>query len=260
MASKKDMQSEAMALIDMGKAMMDKVLSILPFLLSSPSFSANFSTNPFGLLMQLLKHLGVGYDDLENWLTRMLILVVPLLEIATKAILLTNLKHMVSCSVDPRIPEKYRKKYKQSGNPETSQERGIDIDIESIDYLDKLSMSPLSDSGKYSYFGLDGITDSYKFARADDFDAFLWFVIHKGKFPNSAIATVGDEGKLGFHTSGSRTNGASLLETLEVSFEGGKGNQSTILLGNTFMYRNGRSLFSFESPSRNLVERFSISS
>ena len=61
--------------------------------------------------MQLLKHLGVGYDDLENWLTRMLILVVPLLEIATKAILLTNLKHMVSCSVDPRIPEKYRKKY-----------------------------------------------------------------------------------------------------------------------------------------------------
>mgnify|MGYP003549043048 FL=1 len=242
MASKKDMQSEVMALIDMGKAMMDKVLSILPFLLSSPSFSANFSTNPFGLLMQLLKHLGVGYDDLENWLTRMLILVVPLLEIATKAILLTNLKHMVSCSVDPRIPEKYRKKYKQSGNPETSQERGIDIDIESIDYLDKLSMSPLSDSGKYSYFGLDGITDSYKFARADDFDAFLWFVIHKGKFPNSAIATVGDEGKLGFHTSGSRTNGASLLETLEVSFEGGKGNQSTILLGNTFMYRNGRTI------------------
>ena len=132
MASKQDMQSEAMALIDMGKAMVDKVLSILPFLLSSPSFSVNFSTNPFGLLMQILKHLGVGYEDLENWLTHMLILVVPELEIATKAILLTNLKNMVSCSVDPRIPEKYRKKYKQSDNPETSQERGIDIDIESL--------------------------------------------------------------------------------------------------------------------------------
>lgn len=65
MASKQDAQSEAMALIDMGKAMVDKVLSILPFLLSSPSFSVNFSTNPFGLLMQLLKHLGVGYEDLD---------------------------------------------------------------------------------------------------------------------------------------------------------------------------------------------------
>ena len=241
MASKQDAQSEAMALIDMGKAMVDKVLSILPFLLSSPSFSANFSTNPFGLLMQLLKHLGVTYKDLENWLTHMLILVIPELEIATKAILLTNLKKMVSCSIDPRIPEKYRKKYKQSNNPETSQERGIDIDIESIDYLDKLSMSPLSDSGKYSYFGLDGVKDSYKFARADDFDAFLWFVIHKGKFPNSAIAAVGKEGQLGFHTSGS-TNGASLLETLEVSVEPNQKNTSTILLGNTFMYKNGRTI------------------
>ena len=45
-----------------------------------------------------------------------------------------------------------------------------------------MSVSPLSDYGRNMYFGLYGVNDVYSFARADDFDAFLWFVIHKGKF------------------------------------------------------------------------------
>ena len=227
MATKKEMQGDAMASVDTAKAMVDKVLSIMGLILTEPSLTLSFSTNPIGFLMQILRHLGVTYEDLENWLTNFLIYIIPILEVGTKAFLLTHLKDVVSCSSDPRIPEKYRKKHN------TSQENGVDIDIESIDYLDKLSVSPLSDYGKYMYFGLDGVTDSYKFARADDFDAFLWFVIHKGKFPNSSKVTVGNEGVMDKHTFKGKTNGSSLLGTLVVE---PNGSPSSILLGNTFIY------------------------
>ena len=233
MATKKEMQGDAMASVDTAKAMVDKVLSIMGLILTEPSLTLSFSTNPIGFLMQILRHLGVTYEDLENWLTNFLIYIIPILEVGTKAFLLTHLKDVVSCSSDPRIPEKYRKKHKAQTDYNTSQENGLDIDIETIDYLDKLSVSPLSDYGKYMYFGLDGITYAYKFARADDFDAFLWFVIHKGKFPNSSKVTVGNEGVMDKHTFKGKTNGSSLLGTLVVE---PNGSPSSILLGNTFMY------------------------
>ena len=233
MATKKEMQGDAMASVDTAKAMVDKVLSIMGLILTEPSLTLSFSTNPIGFLMQILRHLGVTYEDLENWLTNFLIYIIPILEVSTKAFLLTHLKDVVSCSSDPRIPEKYRKKHKAQTDYNTSQENGLDIDIETIDYLDKLSVSPLSDYGKYMYFGLDGVTDSYKLARADDFDAFLWFVIHKGKFPNSSKVTVGNEGVMDKHTFKGKTNGSSLLGTLVVE---PNGSPSSILLGNTFMY------------------------
>ena len=233
MATKKEMQGDAMASVDTAKAMVDKVLSIMGLILTEPSLTLSFSTSPIGFLMQILRHLGVTYEDLENWLTNFLIYIIPILEVGTKAFLLTHLKDVVSCSSDPRIPEKYRKKHKAQTDYNTSQENGLDIDIETIDYLDKLSVSPLSDYGKYMYFGLDGVTDSYKFARADDFDAFLWFVIHKGKFPNSSKVTVGNEGVMDKHTFKGKTNGSSLLGTLVVE---PNGSPSSILLGNTFIY------------------------
>lgn len=242
MATTKELQSEAMASVDTAKAMVDKVLSIMGLILSQPSLSLTFSTNPIGYLMQLLEHLGITYKDLENWLTNFLIYIVPSLEVSTKALLLTNLKKMVGCSIDPRIPEKYRKKHKAITDYNTSQENGIEIDIESIDFLDKLSTSPLSDFGKYMYFGLDGVTDTYKFARADDFDAFLWFVIHKGKFPNSSKVKVGSEGVSDRFTDKRTTNGSTLLGTLKIT--SAEDSPSKILLGNTFTYEGGSHIVS----------------
>ena len=89
---------------------------------------------------------------------------------------------MISCSIDPRIPEKYRKKHKAVTDYNTSQEYGIDINIESIDFLDKLSVNPLSDEGRELYFGTQGINDVYKFVRADDFDAFYGLSCTRGDF------------------------------------------------------------------------------
>lgn len=233
MASVKQQQQEAMASIDTAKAMIDKVLVILQIMESSPSLSLTFATNPIGFLLQLLEHLGVTYEELRLWLTNFLIYVMPALEIAVKAILLTNLKKMVSCSIDPRIPEKYRKLHKVGTDYNTSQEYGIDINIESIDFLNKLATSPLSDEGSEMYFGLEGVTDVYKFARADDMDAFLWFVIHKAHFPNSS-----DFSKINNRIDGGaatiKPDGATLLDTVEVQVA--ENASSTILPGNTFTY------------------------
>ena len=244
MASVKSMQEEAMASIDTAKAMVDKVMSIMEIVLVSPSLSLSFATNPIGFLLQILKHLGITYEEIRLWLVKFLIYIVPLLEISVKAVLLTNLKNMISCSVDPRIPDKYRKRHKEHTSTtgyETSQEYGIDINIESIDFLDKLSVNPLSEFGSEMYFGLEGVEDSYKFARADDFDAFLWFVIHKGKFPNSSII-ANFEGSSFSPNSITHENptltpsSGSLLSQVEVIYPK---HSSTILLGNTFTYQKG---------------------
>lgn len=238
MASVKKMQEEAMASIDTAKALVDKVLTIMEIMVVDPSVALTFSSNPIGYLIQLLKHLGVTREEIELWLTNFLVYIIPVLEISVKAILLTNLKNMISCSVDPRIPEKYRKQHKAITNYNTSQEYGIDINIESIDFMDKLSINPLGKFGSNWYFGLEGVEDSYKFARADDMDAFLWLVIHKGKFPNSsAISQLSDIGGIGGQNSKvTPTNGnGSLLSTVDVVYD--KDSSSKILLGNTFKYQ-----------------------
>lgn len=238
MANVKKMQEEAMASIDTAKALVDKVLAIMEIIIVDPSIALTFPGNPIGFLIQLLKHLGVTRKEIELWLTNFLVYVIPVLDTAVKAILLTNLKNMISCSVDPRIPEKYRKQHKAIKNYNTSQEYGIDINIESIDFMDKLSINPLGEFGSNWYFGLEGVEDSYKFARADDMDAFLWFVIHKGKFPNSsAISQLSDIGDIGGQNSKvTPTNGnGSLLSTVDVVYD--KDSSSKILLGNTFKYQ-----------------------
>ena len=229
MANIKNKQQDAMATIDTAKAMVDKVLTIMEIMISSPSVSLTFATNPIGFILQLLEHLGVTYEELRDYLANFLIFILPVLEVSIKAILLTNLKNMISCSVDPRIPEKYRERL---GCADSRVEGyGIDISIESIDFLNKLSENPLSDFGKDMYFGLEGIDNVYKFARAEDFDAFLWFVMHKGKFPSSSdFSLIQDK----VHGIGANITNPTILDAVEASFT--SDNPSSIMLGNTFTY------------------------
>lgn len=243
MAAVQEAQQEAMATIDAAKVLVDKVLSILQLVSLSPSLSLNFATNPIGFLMQLLEHLGVTYEELRDWLSNFLIYILPMLEVSIKAILLTNLKSMVTCTADPRIPDKYRKQHKAITSYNTSQEYGIDISLETIDFFNKLTVNPLSDEGKDWYFGLDGVKDVYKFARAEDFDAFLWFIMHKGKFPNSSkISGVTEFSSSTGSFKAESYVGDSLLETVTVNF--GDSNPSRILPGNTFTYTSDAQIIS----------------
>ena len=236
--STKAMQQEAIAIIDVAKTLVDKVKIITDVMKFSPAISFNVSASPIEYLLKLLDRAGITYEEIRLFIVNFLIYALPAVEISVKAILLTNLKKMISCSSDPRIPEKYRKRHKKVYDYNTSQEYGIDINIESIDINDKLSISPLSDAGYEWYFGLEGVEDVYKFARADDFDAFLWFVIHKGKFPNAAKISVNggtftDDIHGGNAASVLPVNG-TLLEPLAITYN--EKSPSSIILGNTFTY------------------------
>ena len=238
MASLQDMQQEALATIDTAKVLVDKVLSIFDFVTLSPSLTINgqFAINPIGYLLQLLERAGVTYDELLEWLSNFIIYIVPLLEVSVKAVILTNLKNMVTCTADPRIPDKYRKRHKEPTDYNTSQEYGIDISLESIDFFNKLTINPLGD-GKYLYFGLDNVDNVYKFARAEDFDAFLWFVMHKGHFPNSSKIT--DMTNI---NGSSSVEGDSLLDVVKVNYD--SASPSKILPGNTFIYDGSSQIIS----------------
>ena len=113
MASLRDVQQETLATVDAAKVLVDKVLSIFQLITFSPSLSINIATNPIGYVLQLLEELGVTYEELRDWLTNYLVYIIPLLEVSVKAVMLTNLKNMVTCTADPRIPDKYRKLHKQ---------------------------------------------------------------------------------------------------------------------------------------------------
>lgn len=206
-------------------------------LLSQNEISVNIS--PLGFLLSILERCGTGKDKLINWLSEVIVGITPMLELAVKGVLLSNLKTNIDCNVDPRIPQNLREQVggivmspwsnlEASGNTtdiESQQERGIEIDISSIDYYGMLNESPMSDRSHYKYFGtkkyyqapevfgdkkfytykqivraclekegdINGIKiqktseiDSvYELARAADMNAFLWFLIHKARFINT---------------------------------------------------------------------------
>lgn len=134
--------------------------------------------SPFALLLLILKSFGIQKEELIQWLTNFIKYELPVIELGVKGILLTNLKEMIDCSVDPRIPA-----YARLGDDEEINS-GITFDLSTIDSQGLLANSPLSYEGETMYFGTTGCTSPYDFLRAKDFDAFLWLVTHKSKFPN----------------------------------------------------------------------------
>ena len=186
----------------------------------------DISLSPMKLLLNLLKRFGVGYDEIVKWLSDYIVYATPVIELAIKGILLSNLKSNIDCNLDPRIPQYLREDIGGctttplfgSINDNVGEIRGVEIDLSTIDYYGQLNVSPMSDDGRYRYFGINnyytidscqtkfktydeivefcgksgydkrnikkhGDVDSmYELVRANDMNAFLWFVIHKAKF------------------------------------------------------------------------------
>ena len=232
----KDAEREVYGYIDTAMATLEKLPEYIDFgmdLLSSNSFT--FSLSPLALLLDLLNTIGVTDEEIKKWLVNFLVVVLPEVEIGLKASLLANIKSIVSCSADPRIPKQLRQrsgeyyfdklKYQFSeytGKPKVDKQRGMLIDCDSIDPEGILAYSPYSDKGMNNYFGVindemrlfyknldvnhsafygtvenaDGsisiqrkgnIANGYSkwsLCRAEDKNAFIWFVIHVAKFPS----------------------------------------------------------------------------
>ena len=138
MANLKQVKSESLALIDAVMSILDKY----PDLSNGNTYlSVNTSTNPFEFLMDCFKGT-VGYDILITIISGFISTELPALEVAVKGVLLTNIKNLLTCSLNPFITDDILRE-------------GIVFDLSQIDITDKLKYSPLSQKGKYYYFGCD---------------------------------------------------------------------------------------------------------
>lgn len=120
------------------------------------------------VLLKLAEYADIGKREIIQFIAKVIAVTVPEMEIATKMLLLTNFKKMISCSINPYIPDEWRSS-------------GVTVNINEIDPRQLLVTSPYSTWGRYQYFGvycgewdLDGVP-VHALARADDMNAFIWY-------------------------------------------------------------------------------------
>ena len=269
-------QREVFSQIDSTMAILEKLPDFVDTtfdFLNANSFT--FSASPLGFLFNILHALGVDEETLKEWIVEILVYVLPTVEIGIKASLLANIKSLISCNADPRIPLRFRKKVSNSvytnilTDSRFNKDRGIDINIDAIDPQGLLDLSPFTEPGLLYYFGCtddsvhdtaikkvvskyddelnidtknvigDGNSRVAKLVRADDFNAFLWYVIHKGNKQtpspvtfNGGTMIVGGDTVNTYKVKGSGSQ--NLLGAMEVEPNG----EPIIIAGNTFYDSN----------------------
>lgn len=137
---------------------------------------AKVSKSSTDFLSNLCKCLSVGKNELSDWIATTLVGALPVVEYSVKAVLLTNIKKMISCSLDPMIPSYMR-------------ESGVSISECEVDPRGILRYSPLAAIGDNFYFGTNVKTEQASLVRAEDMNAFMWYVKHKTKLPYPTALT-----------------------------------------------------------------------
>ena len=156
------------------------------------------SLNPFVYLMDLFKHT-VGYDKFLDIFSKGFYDLMPILETSVKAIIIANLKNLVSCDLNPFISKKILRE-------------GVILDLRALDIMNMLSYSPLTytnnlntppitdkilekhevkekiNPGKFYYFGCDDMECADDLINAKDFNAFLWYIKNR---PNTREVWLG---------------------------------------------------------------------
>ena len=279
-------QLEVFSKIDTTMAILEKLPSFTDTALSYiNSNSFIYSDSALGFVFNILHSLGVDEEKLKEWIVEILVYVLPTVEVGIKASLLSNIKSIISCNSDPRIPLWLRKRITDSVYTNTvhlfdeSDKRGLDINVDAIDPEGILDLSPFTQPGMSYYFGCtnenvsdtrikkvvskyddgikldevkvigDGNARTEKLVRADDFNAFIWYVIHKGNKQNpskiiynseiyglKSIRIEGDESTVYFID---RTSGNGVFELFTTAPQ-----ESNIIAGNTFYFEdNPRNLY-----------------
>ncbi len=206
-------------------AFIDSILTMLEMEENSFNFSAqlDISISPMKFLLEILNRLGVSNDEIVEFIANYLIYAAPVLELTIKALLLSQLRSNIDCNNDPRIPKKYREQEKsfKTHIVNNVNGEGFTINLRSIDYKGLFNLCPISPEGRFYYFGtsnyfyIDGVDEKFysheqavnyaynngidenkiqKYAevenveeliRANDFNAFLWYVFNRCKIYKS---------------------------------------------------------------------------
>lgn len=163
------------------------------------SYSASLSVDPFSFLLEVIKSTA-GYNFVIEILAKFIKWGVPELEIAVKSFLIMHIKGLLSCTLDPRIPDEILRD-------------GVVFDLEQIDITDLLKYCPTDSIGQNYYFDniesyvdedeeTDDSDDLYStkenkkvkkskkpiFKTADDlkyskdFNCLLWYMKNKASF------------------------------------------------------------------------------
>lgn len=189
-----------MANVDAAKARVVGSIGAIQTLIDN--FAALFSIDSykpgdtsFTFMLNILQILGVSESDLIKWVAKIMagkgtdgILIS--IEYAVKGILLANVKNILTCSMNPMIPDKLMYKYKDVYGKEVGGE-GIELNLNAIDLYGVLNNCPTSRDGGVFYFDAaesiystdNNIVDGYtpnQLWKSCDFNAYLWFVINKG--------------------------------------------------------------------------------
>ena len=108
---KRQKQQETFANIDATMAILEKMPDLVDVGLDFMNAeSYTYAENPLSFLFNILKALGVEEDELKKWITEILTGVLPTIELGVKGALLANIKAIISCEYDPRIPWWLRKR------------------------------------------------------------------------------------------------------------------------------------------------------
>ena len=162
MANIKKTKDDALAIINAALTILDRFPE---FDETNTSLSINTSTNPFTFLMDLFKTTA-GYNVFLKIISSYIAFALPALELSIKGILLTNIKNILTCSLNPFITRELLL-------------NGIVFDLRTLDIMNMLSYCPFDKVGKYYYFGCDGFDYTDQLVKAGDFNAFLWHTKNK---------------------------------------------------------------------------------
>ena len=160
MANIKQVKDDALAVINAALTIIAK----FPHLNSTNTLlSLNTSTNPFTFLMDAFKNTA-GYDTLIRILSNFIVYELDAVEIAVKGILMSNVKNLISCSINPYITDDLLRE-------------GIVFDLRQLDITDLLQTCPTDPNiGQYFYFGCEEMTKSDDTRFSEDFNAVLWYM------------------------------------------------------------------------------------
>ena len=190
-------------------------------------------------LAKLCDTMSIGIQTIILWMSKLIVTILPALEVAVKMLLLTNIKKMLSCAIDPRIPDQWRTE-------------GVLINELMIDPRQILKSSPYSKFGRYNYFGVfynkdrqGDKTDArpeFELARAEDMNAFMWYVMN---YKNITAQSVGDHMERYFDDV---TQGKTFYEDFQFQ---GDDNKARYVVGSTFkQYENANTIFMCEKLYR----------
>lgn len=142
-------------------------------LLTNSIASISQKTNSLDFLVDLHKAL-IGFESLKESLVDVLTYNLEEIELDIKQAIKKALKSMVSCSINPSIPQSFITD-------------GIDVELSKIDLLGMFKTNPFSDGGRLLYNDPDGLSNS------TDFNTFLYNTIQGNTIDSWGAITTGND-------------------------------------------------------------------